>query len=251
MSKTSSKTAKRTPAGKRARQIQTRQRQQAQAAARSVREARDDSSRRPVWIILGVVVVVLAVTVLYLIYQNSPSQQSQQNSTTGGSGYQHVAGQPGAGAPAPEFTLASASGGRVSLADFRGKNVLLYFQEGLSCQPCWDQIRDLEQNQAALKNAGVDAVVSITTDPARLIGQKMADEKLSTPVLSDPDLRVSRAYTANQYGMMGEMRDGHSFILVGPDGIIRWRADYGGAPDYTMFLPTQKMLADLTAERKP
>jgi peroxiredoxin Q/BCP len=50
--------------------------------------------------------------------------------------------------------------------------------------------------------------------------------------------------------MMGDMRDGHSFILVGPDGTIRWRADYGGEPDYTMFLPTAKMLTDLTAEQK-
>jgi hypothetical protein len=31
-------------------------------------------------------------------------------------------------------------------------------------------------------------------------------------------------------------------------GIIRWRADYGGAQDYTMFLPTQKMLADMSKE---
>ncbi|MGH3983343.1 MAG: redoxin domain-containing protein, partial [Pseudonocardiaceae bacterium] len=98
---------------------------------------------------------------------------------------------------------------------------------------------------------GVDTVVSITTDPADLIARKVTDEKLTTPVLSDPTLQVSRAYNANQYGMMGDMRNGHSFILVGPDGVIRWRADDGGAPDYTMFLPTSEMLADLTAERKP
>ncbi|HJT02619.1 MAG TPA: redoxin domain-containing protein, partial [Pseudonocardiaceae bacterium] len=113
------------------------------------------------------------------------------------------------------------------------------------------QIQDLEKHQADLTTAGVDAVVSITTDPANLIGQKVRDEKLSTPVLSDPTVRVSRAYQANQYGMMGDMRDGHSFVLVGPDGIITWRADYGGAPDYTMFLPTDKMLTDLTRERTP
>ena len=45
------------------------------------------------------------------------------------------------------------------------------------------------------------------------------------------------------------MRDGHSFVLVGPDGHIRWRADYGGAPKYTMFIPTDKMLSDLAGER--
>ncbi|MGH3908580.1 MAG: peroxiredoxin family protein [Pseudonocardiaceae bacterium] len=195
---------------------------------------------------MAVLIVALAVVVLYLVYQNS---QSKHDTGAGGSGFKHVAGQPGIGAPAPAFTLASGNGGQISLDDFRGKSVLLYFQEGLSCRPCWDQIKDLENNQTPLKNAGVDAVLSITTDPATLIGRKVTDEKLTTPALSDPDLRVSRAYNANRYGMMGDMRDGHSFILVGPDGVIRWRADYGGAPDYTMFLPTQKMLADLTLER--
>ena len=70
---------------------------------------------------------------------------------------------------------------------------------------------------------------------------------LTTPVLSDPDLAVSQQYGANQYGMMGASRDGHTFILVGPDGIIRWRADYGGAPNYTMYVPVQTLLADLQA----
>jgi hypothetical protein len=56
-------------------------------------------------------------------------------------------------------------------------------------------------------------------------------------VLSDPGLAVSQQYHANSYGMMGASRDGHTFILVGPDGVIRWRADYGGPPKYTMFLP--------------
>jgi peroxiredoxin Q/BCP len=200
------------------------------------------------WIIGGAAVVVFAVVTLYLVYQGS---QGKHAATAGGSGFKHVAGQPGAGRIAPMFTLTSGTGEQVSLNDFRGRNVLLYFQEGLSCPPCWDQIKDLEQNQAALKTAGVDAVVSITTDPSNLIGRKAADEKLTTPVLSDPSMQVSRAYNANQYGMMGEMRDGHSFILVGPDGTIRWRADYGGKPDYTMFLPTAKMLTDLTAESTP
>ena len=49
---------------------------------------------------------------------------------------------------------------------------------------------------------------------------------------------------------MGDSRDGHSFILVGPDGRIQWRADYGGAPAYTMYLPTDKLLTDLRAEER-
>ena len=45
--------------------------------------------------------------------------------------------------------------------------------------------------------------------------------------------------------MMGTSRDGHTFILVGPDGVIRWRADYGGPPNYTMYLPVDALLADI------
>jgi peroxiredoxin len=215
-------------------------------ASRQMQRLRGEAVWRRGWFIGSAGIAVLALAGLYLVYQSSPGKHG---ATAGGSGFTHVAGEPGAGSAAPTFTLTSATGGQVSLTAFRGRNVLLYFQEGLSCQPCWDQIKDLEQNQAALKTAGVDAVLSITTDPANLIGQKVADEMLTTPVLSDPSLRVSHAYNANQYGMMGEMRDGHSFILVGADGRIRWRADYGGKPDYTMFLPTAKMLTDLTAER--
>jgi peroxiredoxin Q/BCP len=247
VSKSSGKTATNRPAGKRGRPTQARGQQQ---AAREVQRLRGGSANRRRWTIIAVsAAVVLVVGALYLIYQGSPSKQT--NATSGGSGFKHVAGQPSAGTAAPTFTLTSNTGSQISLADFRGKSVLLYFQEGLSCQPYWDQIRNLEKNQPALKAAGVDQVVSITTDPANLIGQKVTDEKLSTPVLSDPDMRASRTYNANQYGMMGDMRDGHSFVLVGPDGMIRWRADYGGAPDYTMFLPTQKMLTDLTTERTP
>jgi peroxiredoxin len=201
---------------------------------------------RRITMLLVVIVVAFTVGVLYVVYRGA---QGSSPAAGPGSGYRHVAGEPGAGDSAPGFSLASGNGQPVSLADYRGRSVLLYFQEGLSCQPCWDQIRDLEQNSNALRQAGVDAVVSITTDPADLIGRKAADGKLTTPVLSDPTLQVSRTYHANDYGMMGDMRDGHSFILVGSDGVIRWRADYGGAPDYTMFLPTPKMLADLTSER--
>jgi peroxiredoxin len=202
---------------------------------------------RRITVLLVAVIAMFAVAVLYFVYRGAHESAPAMGSA---SGYRHVVGEPGAGTVAPGFTLATDNAAPVSLADYRGRSVLLYFQEGLSCQPCWDQLRDLEQNAAALHNAGVDAVVSITTDPADLIGRKTADEKLTTPVLSDPTLQVSRTYHANDYGMMGDMRDGHSFVLVGADGVIRWRADYGGKPDYTMFVPTPKLLADLTSERR-
>jgi len=110
---------------------------------------------------------------------------------------------------------------------------------------------DIQKNIAKFHAAGIEQIVSITTDPVGDLHQKISDEGIKAiPVLSDPGLVVSREYSANaeRYTMMGAMgasRDGHTFIVVGPDGKIRWRADYGGEPNYTMYLPPTNLLADL------
>ncbi len=159
--------------------------------------------------------------------------------------YPFAVGDPGPGSPAPAIELTSTSGKRFSLADQKGKTTLLYFQEGLGCQPCWDQIKDIESKWAKFRALGIDQMVSITTNDLDDLRRKAADEGISTPVLADPDLSVSQAWEANKYGMMGTSADGHSFIVVGPDGQIRHRADYGGAPNFTMYLPVAPLLADL------
>lgn len=188
------------------------------------------------------VVVGVAIAVLAWIYVNS---QRSGAGTSGSGQYVYAVGQPGPGQAAPTFTLASTKGGSFDLAAYHGKTVLLYFQEGLTCQPCWDQLKDLSGQTSQLKALGIDQVVSITTDPVDALAQKVTDEGIPFPVLSDPNLTVSRTYHANQYGMMGDSRDGHSFIVVGPDGLIRWRADFGGAPNYTMYVPIATLFADL------
>ncbi len=166
----------------------------------------------------------------------------------GGSGsYTYKVGQPGPGAAAPNFTLASNMGGTFDLAAQRGKTVLLYFQEGTDCQPCWTQLQAIERDMAGFRRAGIDEVVSITTDPLGALRQAAGTYGTTIPVLSDPNLAVSHAYDANAYGMMGTSMDGHSFIVVGPTGRIEWRADYGGAPNYTMDVPVPTLLAQLHA----
>lgn len=195
----------------------------------------------------GILVAALAVGGLYLTY-NSRSGTTTGDPGSGKAGeFAYQVGSPGPGETAPEFTLPATTGQSVSLRDHRGKTVLLYFHEGGGCQPCWSQIRDLEQRAADLKAAGIDELLTITTDPLDLHTQKMADDGLSSTGLSDTDLAVSTTYDANKYGMMGDTRDGHSFLLVDPDGVIQWRADYGGAPEYTMYVPVDNLLADLRA----
>lgn len=215
----------------------------------SVAAARRRPRLRPP--LLAAALVVLAVVGLFAIYR----------ANTGGdlaASDRYDVGSPGVGAVAPDFTLPdvtapAASGGSpatVELSDYRGQTVLLYFHEGLGCQPCWDQIRDLQADPALLTSVGVDRLLTITTGPLDLVAQKMRDDGLTAPALVDTDLRVSARYQANRYGMMGTSANGHSFVLVGPDGVIQWRADYGGPPNFTMYVPGAQLLEDLRAGRQ-
>jgi len=159
--------------------------------------------------------------------------------------YPYSVGSPGPGAQAPPIRLTGTDGSHFDLAAWRGKTVVLYFQEGVGCEPCWTQIKDIQSNFSQLQALGVNQVVTITGDPMDAVKQKATLEGITSPVLPDPGLRVSQTYSANQYGMMGTGADGHTFIVVGPDGVIKWRADYGGAPKYTMFVPVNVLLAQL------
>ena len=65
--------------------------------------------------------------------------------------------------------------------------------------------------------------------------------KIERPGIGD----ASRAYDTTAYGMMGGSTNGHSFILVDRGGKIRWRADYGGPPNFTMFVADDTLLAEI------
>jgi peroxiredoxin len=214
------------------------------------RKATSLRSRRPGWFswIAGLLIAGLVVLGLYSVFATANAPKTA--GADGTSRLTYDVGTPGIGQIAPDFTLADNAGGQVSLADYSGENVLLFFQEGLACEACWTQITSFETDAARLKAAGIDAVVSITQDPAPQITRKVIDMGLTTPVLSDPDLATSKKYRANEYTMMGTSTDGHSFILVGPDGTIKWRADYGGAPQYTMYVSVDQLLLDLKTDTK-
>lgn len=195
------------------------------------------------WLLAGAAVLV-ALTVV-VILQIAPVPAGSSAST----GYPFAVGSPGPGAEAPAIRLRATDGTTYDLSTRRGKSVLIFFQEGISCQPCWEQLKDIESNMSKFKAQGIDEVVTVTGDPAAALAQKVALEGLRTQVLSDPGLAASVTFHANGFGMMGTSADGHSFIVVGPDGRIRSRADYGGPPTYTMYVPISQLISDLKPAR--
>ena len=210
-------------------QVQTAKRQRAEQARRA--------RRRKIWVRSGLGAGAAALVLLIVFLTGGH----------GGSGsYTYKVGTPGPGAVAPDFTLASNMGGSFNLAAQRGKTVLLYFQEGTDCQPCWTQLQAIQHDMAGFHQAGINEVVSITTDPLGALQQAAGTYGTTIPVLSDSNVTVSRAYGAIDYTMMAGM-DGHSFVVVGPNGRIEWRADYGGAPNYTMYVPVPTLLHQMRA----
>lgn len=176
--------------------------------------------------------------------QASNGAEGSSSSDAGLAGkYAFQVGKPGSGEKAPPIQLPSTDGGTFDLSSLCGQTVLLYFQEGIMCQPCWDQLKDIEAKRDEFKALGIDRIVSITGDPLPALKQKVGYEGLTTPVLSDRGLVASKTYDADQYGMMGGATNGHSFVVVNEDGVIEWRADYGGDPDYTMYVPVPNLLA--------
>lgn len=190
-------------------------------------------------VFIGIAILLLGI-IYFVNATNGPSTSTNQSNS-----YPFAVGTPGPGEQAPPIRLSSTDGRSFDLASLRGKTVLLFFQEGIACEPCWTQIKDIESQISQFRGLGIDTVVSITTDPLDALKQKVADEGISTPILSDSSFAVSQVYNANQYGMMQGSSDGHSFIVVGPDGRIRWRADYGGGPNYTMYVPISTLLSDM------
>lgn len=99
------------------------------------------------------------------------------------------------GDPAPDFTLPDADGKPVSLADYRGRRVVVYFYPAASTPGCTKQACDFRDSLSALDAAGI-AVLGISPDkPAKLVKFREA-EGLTFPLLSDPDREVLTAYGA-------------------------------------------------------
>ena len=126
-----------------------------------------------------------------------------------------------------DFNLPSTTGGSVQLSDYSGKkNVLLYFQEGIMCDPCWKQLEDIQKiYDDKFKSFNIE-VITITVDPINALIKESQRRGITLPVLDDGNLNVSNTYQMLDNSMHPGSRPGHSFVLIDSKGDILWKKDY-------------------------
>ena len=126
------------------------------------------------------------------------------------------------GDPAPDFTLPDADGKDVSLSDYRGRKVIVYFYPAASTPGCTKQACDFRDNLADLADAGIE-VIGISPDKPAKLAKFRDNEKLTFPLLSDPDKSVLSAWGAfGEKTMYGKTVTGviRSTFLVDEKGKI-------------------------------
>jgi peroxiredoxin Q/BCP len=127
------------------------------------------------------------------------------------------------GRAAPAFTLTDAEGRKVSLKDFAGKNVILYFYPKDDTPGCTKEACGFRDSWKTIQKRNA-IVLGVSADGAASHQKFIGKYKLPFPLLSDPDRKVMTTYGA--YGdkvMYGKKTKGviRSTVWIGPDGKVR------------------------------
>jgi len=126
------------------------------------------------------------------------------------------------GKRAPAFTLGSSDGGKVSLKDFKGQKVVIYFYPRDNTPGCTTEAGDFNKALKKLEKAGA-VVLGVSKDSIESHCKFRDKYKLKFPLLSDPEGTMLEKYGAwgekNMYGkkMMGIIR---STVIVGETGKV-------------------------------
>lgn len=150
---------------------------------------------------------------------------------------------------APSWFLEDAKGRRLSLANYRGRPVVVIFYLGAGCLHCVEQLETIAPLKSAFADAGI-TLIGVSTDDREKLGQslqKYGDEPFPFPLVTDSGLDAFRAY-----GAFDEFNDHplHGTFLIGPDGRIRWRdVDHEPFSAADFLLEESKRLLAPTVEK--
>ncbi|MFH5878826.1 thioredoxin-dependent thiol peroxidase [Arthrobacter sp. NA-172] len=127
-----------------------------------------------------------------------------------------------AGTQAPDFALLNSEGQKVSLSDYRGRNVIVYFYPEAATPGCTTEACDFRDSLASLQGSGYE-VLGISPDAPEKIARFAGDFSLTFPLLSDEDHAVALAYGAwGEKLVDGEVVDGlvRSTVVLDGEGKV-------------------------------
>ena len=150
-----------------------------------------------------------------------------------------AADMPAAGTAAPDFTLSSQEGKHVSLKDFRGQWVVLYFYPKDMTQGCTIEAHNFQADQDKY-TAKKAAIVGVSVDSVDSHVQFCTKENLTFKLLADPTHQV-----VDKYGSFGGVVAARNTFLIDPRGVIR-KVYTGVKPN----VHSTEVLADLDGLQK-
>jgi thioredoxin-dependent peroxiredoxin len=124
---------------------------------------------------------------------------------------------------APKFTVATNGGGKISLADYQGKNVILYFYPKDDTPGCTKEACAFRDHFADFKKAST-VILGVSPDPVKSHDKFVEKFKLPFTLLADEDKKIAQAYGVwGEKSFMGRKYLGvfRVTFLIGPDGKIK------------------------------
>lgn len=150
------------------------------------------------------------------------------------------------GQNAPSFTLHNSDKNKISLADYKGKNVLLLFFPQSFTGVCTAELCSLRDNIAIYNNANAQ-VFGISVDSVFTLAKFKEEQNLNFPLLSDFNKETSTAYDAIYTDWILDMKgvSKRSAFVIDKEGIIRYAEVLESAGDQPNFEAIQQTLATL------
>jgi len=151
--------------------------------------------------------------------------------------------QPAAGTTAPDFSLATSDGSQVSLKDFKGKWIVLYFYPKDMTSGCTIEAKNFQRDLAQYEKTGA-VILGVSVDSADSHKEFCTKEGLTFKLLADPGGKVSAQYGSTM-DYKGATMAARNTFLINPEGKI--------AKVYTGVKPvehSEQVLKDLSELKK-
>lgn len=200
----------------------------------------NNNEKTPVTSIIIIIVSVLVLGLGYFLFKSSPdnsqAKQNVANNTNANVDSMHGGGAAAnsdalnslVGKPMPDIQLADKDGKTYTTADFKGKNTVLFFNEGLMCYPaCWNQIAAFGSDERF--NSEQIQAISVVVDSAKDWQTAIAKMPQLAKAVTMFDINAKASAQLGVLTTASSMHrgslPGHTYVVIDKNGIVRYVFD--------------------------